>query len=101
MVKSMAPQCSGKNFIAERNYQLNSKARALVLRSPAVVVGSDIYIHPRVLLFLIAPNIVLVRGKRSMFKVKTLLALIQSLFYPPQAIHIDGVDPSRQCPQSP
>jgi hypothetical protein len=56
------------------------------------VVGSDIHIHPHVLLLLIAPNIVLVRGKRSMFKVKTPLALIQSLFYPPQAIHIDGVD---------
>ena len=31
-------------------------------------------------------NIVLVRGKRSIFEVK------MSLFYPPEAVHVDGVD---------
>ncbi len=39
-----------------------------------------------------APNIVLIGNKTDMFEVKMRLALIQSLFYPPQAIHVHGVD---------
>ena len=40
----------------------------------------------------LASNIVLIGNKTSMFEVKIRLALIQSLFYPPQAIHVYGVD---------
>jgi len=40
----------------------------------------------------LAPNIVLIGNKTGMFEVKMRLALIQSLFYPPQAIHVYGVD---------
>jgi hypothetical protein len=39
------------------------------------VVGSDINCHPRLLFDIIAPNIVLVRGKRSTFEVKNLFTL--------------------------
>jgi hypothetical protein len=43
-------------------------------------------------LLTITANIVLVRGKGCMFEVKMLLRFIQSLFYPPQAVDVDGVD---------
>jgi hypothetical protein len=56
------------------------------------VVGGDRHFHPRRLFGITVPNIIILGNKTSMFEVKMRLALIQSLFYPTQAIHVHEVD---------
>ena len=85
--------------IFDRNWGSNSCREGRVITRASVLVlqslgtaGRDNHFHSRLLLLTTAPSVLLMGSKRSMFEVKRYLALTQSLFHPPQAIHVDGID---------